>query len=126
MLTAIKRGHARLTSKYHWIFVCLSLICAGGAFASGYECEVKDNEGKTTRMFLIDQKTQFLFLSEDFKLSFDVIHQDAKYLHLMMVSSELSMHLGINKTTNFLILDGMDLEKDRPRNRVKGFCESLP
>ena len=87
---------------------------------------MKDNEGKTTRMFLIDQGTQFLFLSENFKLPFDVIHQDAKYLHLMMVSSELSMHLGINKTTNFLILDGMDLEKDRPRNRVKGFCESLP
>lgn len=126
MVPAMKKCHARLTSKYHWIFVCLSLICPGAALASGYECEVKDNEGKTTRMFLIDQGTQFLFLSENFKLPFDVIHQDAKYLHLMMVSSELSMHLGINKTTNFLILDGMDLEKDRPRNRVKGFCESLP
>ena len=103
------------------IFLMPSLVSG-----ADYECEVKTFDGKETSVVLISKETYYLFMSESDRFRMDIISaENNDYLHLFVVSDEISFHVGLNKKLNFMIMDGMDLKNDRPSSRVTGNCSKL-
>ena len=103
------------------IFLLLSHF-SFNSIAADFTCSADDIKGIPHKLLLVKNNEQYLFFWNEKKIPLKVMSDNQKFLFLYVNYAELSLHIGINKVTNILKFDIMDLNVDRLRTRIKGIC----
>ncbi len=107
------------------LFIAIMLCFPFSAFGFNYECETKTYDGKEVTLSLVSSGRNYIMSLGPSTFDVKLIEENKNYIHFIGFKDQLSIHIGINKNINYMIMDGMDLKSERPSNRVTGYCSKF-
>ena len=96
------------------------------ALAVDYSCIVSTYDDKSVNMRISSEGSQYkVYVGKNFMGNFKLIENNNSFLHIFnsWETLESSMHIGIDKKTNYLISNLMDFKKERSSTQAIGSCK---
>ena len=96
------------------------------AFAIDYNCLVSTYDDDSVNMQISSEGSKYkVYIGKTFMGNFKLIENNNNFLHIFnsWETLESSMHIGIDKKTNYLISNLMDFKKERSSTQAIGSCK---